>query len=286
MNLQNGLKKSFLKMNKCIVMFSNGLDSRLVMKIMQERGFEIIAVHNKFPFSKNVDEEVEKFCKEQKIKLKVFDFTKNKLLQDYLKIIRKPKFGKGTALNPCIDCRILGLKVAKKFADSKKIKIIATGEVLNQRPMSQHAKAMKIVEKKSGLNERLLRPLSDYGIKGRRRIEQMKLAKKFKITYPGSGGGCLLCEKEYCKKLEKVLDKKLSSDDIKLLSVGRHFESSEIILGRDKKENDILEKHKGWKVLPKQPGATALVKYKKDIEKSKELIKKYSKHELEEFEIK
>ena len=272
-------------MNKCIVMLSGGLDSRLVVKIMRERGFEVIAVHNKFPFSKNVYEEVKKFCKEQKVKLKIFDFTKDKLLQDYLKMLRKPIYGKGTALNPCIDCRILGLKIAKKFADSKKIKFIATGEVQGQRPMSQHGKAMKIVENKSGLKDRLLRPLADYGITGRRRIEQMKLAKKFKITYPGPGGGCLLCEKEYCKKLEKILDKKLSADDIKLLSVGRHFECSEIILGRDKKENEILDKHKGWKVVPEQPGATALVKYKKDIEKAKELIKKYSKHEIEEFVV-
>jgi len=95
----------------------------------------------------------------------------------------------------------------------------------------------------------------------------------------------LLCEKEYCNKLKKVLNKKLKFNQIKLLSIGRHFEGSEIILGRDKKENDILEKHHGWKVLPKQPGATALVKYKKDVEKAKELIRKYSKHKIEGFAI-
>ncbi len=267
-------------------MLSNGLDSRLVVKIMQEKGFEIIALHNKFPFSKDVEKEVKEFCKEQKVKLEIFDFTKGKLLQDYLKMIRKPIYGRGTALNPCIDCRILGLKIAKKFADSKKIKLIATGEVQGQRPMSQHKKAMQTVEEKSKLKDRLIRPLAEYNIHGRRRIEQMKLAKKFKIDYPSPGGGCLLCEKEYCQKLKKVIDKKLNEDDVKLLSIGRHFENSEIILGKDKKENEILEKQKGIKIIPKQPGATALIKDKKHMEKAKELIKKYSKHKVEDFGIK
>ena len=266
-------------------MFSNGLDSRLVIKIMQERGFEVTAIYNKYPFSKNVEKEVKEFCKEQKVKLKIFDFTKDKLLQDYLKIIKKPIYGRGNALNPCIDCRILGLQVAKKFADKNKIKFIVTGEVLGQRPMSQHKKAMKIVEEKSGLKNRLLRPLTEIGIHGRRRTEQMALAKKFKINYPFPAGGCLLCEKEYCKKLKNILHKKLSSKDIKLLKIGRHFENSEIILGKDKKENEILEKEKGWKVIPKQPGATALIKYKKHLKKAKELIKKYSKHDVREFDV-
>ena len=267
-------------------MFSNGLDSRLAVMLTKEKGFDVTAIHNKYPFSKNVDKEAKKFCKEQKVKLHIFDFTKGKALQDYLEMIRKPCFGRGTALNPCIDCRILGLKVAKKFADEEKIKFIATGEVLGQRPMSQHAKAMKIIEEKSGLKKRLLRPLTDLGIHGRRRIEQMKLAKKFKIDYPNSGGGCLLCEKQYCKKLEKVLDKKLDFKRIKLLSVGRHSEGCEIILGRNHKENLILGKQRGIKIIPKQPGPTALVRYKKDIPKAKELIRKYSKHGIKAFEIK
>ena len=37
---------------------------------------------------------------------------------------------------------------------------VATGEVLGERPMSQHLQALKIVEREAGLKGYLLRPLS------------------------------------------------------------------------------------------------------------------------------
>lgn len=273
---------------KCIVMLSGGLDSRLAVKLMQEKGFEVIALHYRFPFSKNVVEEVRRFCEEQSfadlksstiphpprpnggkkksnlrtsiIKLKIIDCTKGKLFRDYLDVVRKPKHHCGVCLNPCVDCRIFALKNAKEFADEEGIKFIATGEVEGQRPMSQMKKSMRIVEEESDLSGRLLRPVSEI-TSGRRRDKQMNLAKKFKISYPSSGGGCLLCEKLYCEKLKKILGKKdLNFKDIELLKIGRHFEGSKIIIGRDKRENDLLEKEKGVKVIPKQPGPSALIR--------------------------
>jgi len=271
---------------KCIVMLSGGLDSRLVVKIMQEKGFEVIAVYNKLPFSKDVEKEVKEFCKAQKVELKIFDYTKGKLLEEYLDVVKKPCYGYGVSMNPCVDCRIFGLKKAEKFADSKKIKFIATGEVLGQRPMSQLKNSMDLIKRKSCLGERLLRPLADYEIKGRQRKIQIALAKKYKINYPEPAGGCLLCEKIYCKKLKGVLGrKKLNFDEIKLLKIGRHFENSEIILGRNQDENKLLVENKGIKIIPKQPGPTALVRSKEYVEKAKELIRKYSKNNIEEFVI-
>ena len=274
---------------KCIVLFSGGLDSRLAVKIMQEQ-YEITAVYFKLPFSKNLDKEIRKFCEKEKVKLKIFDCVNEKLFQDYLKIIKKPKFGRGAGINPCIDCRIFLLKKVKEFADAKKINLIATGEVLGERPMSQTKRAMELIGKESKLNERLIRPLSDksfgYKIQGRRRDKQIALAKKFKLSYPTPAGGCLLCEKLYCEKLKKILNKKLNYKDIQLLKIGRHFKSSQIILGRDKKENDLLDKEKGIKIIPKQPGPSALIKNRKYEKKAKELIQKYSKHKIEEFDLK
>ncbi len=208
---------------KCIVLFSGGLDSRLVVKIMQKQGFDIIALYFKLPFCKDIEKEIKEFCKKEKIKLKILDCTKGKIFQDYLKIIKNPKHGRGAGLNPCIDCRIFILKKTKEFTDSKKINLIATGEVLGQRPMSQTKKSMEIIEEKSGLKGRILRPLSDFSISGRKRDKQISLAKKFKISYPSPAGGCLLCEKLYCKKLKKILNKKnLNYNEIKLLKIGRN----------------------------------------------------------------
>ncbi len=269
---------------KLIVMFSGGLDSRLAVKIMQKQGFEIIALFFKLPFSKDIGNEIKEFSKKEKIKLKIFDCTRGKLFQEYLKIIRNPKYGRGAGINPCIDCRIFILKKAKEFADKKGIELIVTGEVLGERPMSQTRKAMDLIEKESGLMGRLVRPLCELGIRGRSRKKQIALAKKFKISYPTPAGGCLLCEKLYCEKLKKILDKKnLTYKNIQFLKIGRHFEASQIILGRNKKENELLEKEKGIKIIPNQPGPTALIKNKKYEKEAKKLIQKYSKHKIKDF---
>ena len=119
------------------------------------------------------------------------------------------------------------------------------------------------------------------------RKRQIELAKKYRIDFPGPAGGCLLCEPGYCEKLKLILNNKdLTNNDIKLLSVGRHFGKSEIILGRNEIENNILEMEKGTKVIPKQPGPTALVKDKKLVKKAERLIRKYSKKKIKEFEVK
>ena len=297
---------------KALVLLSNGLDSRLACKILQEQlGKENVkALFFLLPFAKTKMQEVKKFCQIQGIKLYIINLTKKRLFEEYVKIIRKPKFSRGVALNPCIDCHIFMLKKAKELADKLGIKVIATGEVLGERPLSQNKKALMLIEKE--LNFPDLRPLSakllpetEYeksglinrekllAIEGRSRKKQIELAKKYKISYPSPGGGCLLCEKEYCKKLEKILDKKnLNYKDIKLLSIGRHFFSSQIILGRNKEENLVLEKERGIKIIPKQPGPTALIRIEKNCDKEKlikkacELIKKYTKYKIREFEIK
>ena len=272
---------------KCIVMFSGGLDSRLAVKIMQKKGYSVTALYFKLPFSKDVEEEVKKFCKKQKTKLKVFDYTKGNLLKNYLEIVRKGKYGRGAGYNPCKDCKIFIFKKAKRYADSNGIKIIATGEVLGQRPMSQTKKAMEIIDKEIGFE--LTRPLVDLGISGRRRIKQISLAKKFKISYPNPAGGCLLCEKELKKRFELLIENKMINEkNISLVSLGRHFIKLKewMVLGRNSKENEIIEKQKGIKIIPKQPGPSAWINNKKLIPKAKKLIQKYSKHKITDFEVK
>ncbi len=293
-----------------LVLLSGGLDSLLTCKLLQEQT-KVEAVYIKLPFSKDLEKQIRKFCEQNKVKLHIIDATKGQLFQSYMKTIRKPKHQRGTALNPCVDCHIWMLKKAKQLAKKIKADIIATGEVLGERPLSQNKKALMLVEQEAGLKGKLLRPLSArllpetlaeknklidrnklLDIQGRQRKRQIQLAKKYKIKYPSPAGGCLLCEKEYCKKLKQILNnKKLTYNDIKLLSIGRHFEKSRIILGKNEKENKLLEKEKGLRIIPKQPGPTALVREDKGkekeklIERAKILIRKYSKHKIKEFEL-
>jgi tRNA-specific 2-thiouridylase len=268
---------------KIAVMFSGGLDSRLVLKLMSEKS-EVIALYFKLPFSKDNEKEIKEFCKKHNIKLKIFDYSKGKLLKEYIKMIKTPLHGRGAGINPCIDCRLFMLKKAKEYADKHGIDKIATGEVIGQRPMSQHKKGLDIVEKESGLNERLIRPLMDLGIQGRKRDKQIALAEKFNIDYPNPAGGCLLCESALKKRFTFLIKRGLREEEIKLANVGRHFiiDKCWIVLGRDENENNIIEKMKnGIIVMPEKIGPSAVILDKcseKTIEKVKELIKAYSKH--------
>lgn len=280
-------------MKKCIVLYSGGLDSRLAIKIMKEQGFVIIPIFFRLPFGCS-------FNDSSISRLKVFDCTKGKLLKEYLDLLKHPKHGRGSAVNPCIDCKIFIFKKTKEYADKHKIDLIVSGEVLGERPMSQHRQAMNIIERESGLTGRLLRPLSAkffpltkaeekklvnreelYEIQGRNRKKQLELATKWDIDYPNPSGGCLLCEKTLENRIKKLLPL-ANSKNLKLIKLGRHFliDGSWIVLGRDERENDFLEKTSFFKVIPKFNGPTALIigkRNKQIINKVNSLIKAYSK---------
>lgn len=186
---------------------------------------------------------------------------------------------------------------------------IATGEVLGERPMSQHLRALKLIEKEAGLENKILRPLSAkllaeteaeknglvdrdklYAISGRRRLPQMELAKKYGLkNYPSPAGGCLLCDKEFVKKFGVMLENfgDLDKNDAELLKLGRHFwqDKNLIIVGRNHEENlkikKLAQKNDILLELKDIPGPTALIRGKKISEstaqKTQDLIKKYSK---------
>ena len=254
-----------MKKTRAIVLLSGGLDSRLCAKILQEQGIEVIALHFILPFLGCCKPDCSfKFTQLEGIKLKIIDCTKGKNFQEYIKMIKKPKHGYGSAINPCIDCHIFMLKKAKQIMDKEKADFIATGEVLNERPMSQHKQSLNLIEKESGLKGKLLRPLSAklleeteaekkklvdrsmlLAIHGRIRKPQMDLAEKYKISYPLPAGGCLLCEEEFAKKIKDLFKhkKKLTQEDINLLRLGRHFRvnNTKIIVGRNEKENNQIQ---------------------------------------------
>ena len=250
---------------KCLVMFSGGLDSRLALKIMQEKGFETTALFFRLPFGTGCCNEncAFNFSQMHGINLKIIDCTKGKLLQEYLKIIKQAKHGTGTGVNPCIDCRIFMFKKAKQVADEQKIKFIATGEVIGQRPMSQQKKQIKIIEEQAKLKNRIIRPLGDfYHIQGRRRDKQIALAKKFKIDYPAPAGGCLLCEKQLKNRLKHLLNRGINEKEMNLIGIGRHFLINKfwVVIGRNEKENKIIEAIKvGKKIIPDYPAPSAII---------------------------
>jgi len=250
-----------MKRTKALALLSGGLDSTLAVKLLLEQGITVEAINFVSPFCLckkggcGASEVAEKFG----ISLRVVNVG-----EDYLKVIRKPRHGYGKNMNPCIDCRIFMLKKAKRYAKDMGASFIFTGEVLDERPMSQHFKAMTMIEEEAGLKGKILRPLSAkvlpetemerkklvnreklMDIHGRSRKKQIKLAKEFSITdYPCPAGGCLLTYREFANKVRDLFShkKRVSMKDIMLLKVGRHlrFEENKIIVGRNETENKAL----------------------------------------------
>ena len=287
---------------KALVLFSGGLDSRLAIKLLQEQNLEVEALFVKLPFGGgccNNSNAPFNFSQISGVKFHVIDASQGKLLQKYLRIIKTPKYGRGTSYNPCKDCKIFLFKEAKQLAKKIGAEIIATGEVLGQRPMSQMKKDLEIYEEEAGLKGRILRPLSAkllpltiyeekglieranlLSIKGRERKKQMALARKYKINYPNPGGGCLLCEKVLKNRFKILLKRGLNEEEAKLINVGRHFRIGKtwIVIGRDEMENKILEfMKKGVLVKPDFPAPSARVFGKISKSKVIELIEAYSK---------
>jgi tRNA U34 2-thiouridine synthase MnmA/TrmU len=250
---------------KALGLLSGGLDSTLAVKLILDQDIDVFAINFTSPFclcGRGGCGAVE-VAKKFNIPIRIV-----KKGEDYLKIIRNPKHGYGRNMNPCIDCRIYTLKKSKKYAKEIGASFIFTGEVLDERPMSQHTKALRIIEKETGLEGKILRPLSAkllpeteaekkewvdreklLDIRGRCRKPQIELAKNLKINdYPCPSGGCLLTYKEFADKVRDLFEhkKKVSMKHIELLKIGRHFRfgNNKIIVGRNENENEKLLKMK------------------------------------------
>jgi len=257
-----------MKKVKALVLLSGGLDSILATKILKNQRIRITALSFKSYFFN--EKQAQRAAKELRVPLRIIDFSK-----EHLKMVKKPKYGYGKNMNPCIDCHILMLKKAKEIMEGKKpfgklratkFHFVATGEVLGERPMSQNKKALDLIEKESSLRGYLLRPLSAkllkptipeklglvdrnklLDISGRSRKKQLELAKKFKLKdFPAPAGGCLLTDPEFSKRLRKLFE--ISPDcrrnDIELLKLGRHFSenTTKIVIGRNEDENGKIKK--------------------------------------------
>jgi len=247
---------------KALSLFSGGLDSILATRLILDQSIEVEAINFANLFCSCKEENkcgAAETAKQLGVPLKIINVG-----NDYLRMVRKPKHGYGKNMNPCVDCKIFMMKKAKKYAKETGAAFIFTGEVLGERPMSQHFNALKIIEEESGLKGKLLRPLSAkllpetvverkglvkrdklLNIRGRSRKPQIKLAAEFNIAYyPSPAGGCLLTCKEFANRLRDLFRhrKSCSMADVTLLKVGRHFRLGEnkIIVGRNEAENKVL----------------------------------------------
>jgi len=241
---------------------SGGLDSTLAGVFLRDQGIEVEWVTFETPFFSAA-----KACKASD--MTGIPLTVKPIYPVYIEMLKNPPAGYGKYMNPCMDCHALMFKLAGEIMREKNFDFLFSGEVLGQRPMSQNKTSLRYVEKHSGFDGYILRPLSAKNlpetipekeglvdremlldITGRGRKAQIKLAEKFGVRdYPAPAGGCLLTDKHYTNRLRDLFEhqEQCTEAELHLLKYGRHYRlnpETKLIVGRTEKDNEnILQYH-------------------------------------------
>jgi len=271
-------------MIKAVGLFSGGLDSVLASELLRRQGIEVHALYFRQPWMETDPQQVRQIAASIRVPFHVID-----LGREYLNMLLSPRYGYGKAFNPCTDCHHFMVKCAGDVMRGLGAKFVFTGEVLGQRPMSQRRPCLELVERDSGLEGYLLRPLSAHllpetiperegwvdrtsllGLSGRSRSPQLALARQWGIDgfFP-TGGGCLITEIPFGARLRDFLNWPYRDPgETAVLKWGRYFRLSPetiVMLGRDQRENDLLEAHACpgdfvIRLAGQRPGPLALLK--------------------------
>ncbi len=255
---------------RALALYSGGLDSILAARIVMEQGVEVVGVTVVSPFFHyEILDDVPGYVRAAKEKF-ALDVVVRDSSQQYLEMLRKPTHGFGRNFNPCVDCKIFMMRLAKEMLAEYEASFLISGEVLGQRPMSQRRDTLNVISRDSETKDLLLRPLSAKLLKptwaekqgwvererlldfnGRGRSRQIALAKELGITdYPAPAGGCTLADPILSRRIKNfyadnfvVKAADMTVTDILLLLVGRQFllpHGSWFIVGRDMRDNDKL----------------------------------------------
>ncbi|MDR0336061.1 MAG: hypothetical protein LBI18_03125, partial [Planctomycetaceae bacterium] len=245
---------------KAIVLFSGGLDSLLATRILQEQGIDVIGLNLVTPFHDH-SESAQKAADALEIELIVYR-TGN----EYLERIAHPRFGYGKAANPCIDCRIEMCRIAKEQMEQHDADFVVSGDVVGQRPNNQMQHQLNLIQRESGLDGYLVRPLSAgivtptqpelqgwidrkklYNYTGRGRGRAVALAHRLGIKkIPPMSTGCFLCEKSYAPKVFDLFNHEPhpTNWDAEILNAGRQLRIApkvKMVVGRNENHCKRLE---------------------------------------------
>ena len=283
-----------MKGGRALALFSGGLDSILACRVIMAQGIEVRALKFVTPFfDHHLLERREQYQREIREKYQI-EVDVVDLSRGYIDLLKQPAHGFGKHFNPCIDCKILMLTRARERMALHAASFLITGEVLGQRPMSQRRDTMRVIERDSGCEGILLRPLCAkrmnptlpeeqglvdrdrlYGFTGRGRKQQIALAGEFGITdFPNPAGGCLLTDPNLATRIERFYNglfllshEQFRADDFRLLLVGRQFRlpgGHWFVLGRNQGENKRLRGLAGpgdyLLSMVERPGPTGLLR--------------------------
>lgn len=273
-------------------LYSGGLDSLLACRIMSSLSITVVALKFITPFFDDHLREDEKSYRETVREKYGIDVRVVDLGTGYIEMLRNPRHGFGKHFNPCIDCKIFMLRRARRLMQQLGASFLFTGEVLGQRPMSQRRDTLRVIERDSGCEDILLRPLCAkrlpptrperegvvarerlYGLTGRGRRQQIELAAEYGISdYPNPAGGCILTDPNLGSRIAQFYSGRLPAadiqvNDIRLMLLGRQFllpHGAWLVIGRNRDENDRIDRlaEKGdWLLkMADRPGPAALLR--------------------------
>jgi tRNA U34 2-thiouridine synthase MnmA/TrmU len=249
-----------LKKVRALGLCSGGLDSMLSALLLRKQGIDVQWVMFETPFFSS--DKAKEASKATRIPLIVENIT-----PAYIEMLKNPRCGYGKNMNPCMDCHALMFNLAGSIMKEKGLDFLFSGEVLGQRPMSQTTNSLRYVEKQSGFDGYILRPLSAkrlpvtipeqqgwvdrdllLDITGRSRKPQIKLAKEFGVSkFPAPAGGCLLTDKGFASRLKDLFDHQdaYAERELYLLRYGRHLRlnpATKIVIGRTQRDNENIKK--------------------------------------------
>jgi len=283
---------------RAVALFSGGLDSSLAVRLLQDQGVEVKAIHFYTGFcitehkrrlglkredgSPYVNPAL-KAAAQLQVPIEIVDIS-----QEYFDVILNPKYGYGKNVNPCVDCRIYMFKKAKEIMEREGYQFLITGEVLGQRPMSQTFERLMLIEKEAGLEGYVLRPLSAkllpetiperlgwvdrsklLDIRGRGRKKQIALAQKYGLEYEQPAGGCCyLTDENYAYRFKEALHNEgfITRDDLVFFALGRHLclpSGAKLIVARNEGEVRFLQGFRnryGYAYRKDGKGTFALIK--------------------------
>lgn len=280
-------------MTTALALYSGGLDSTLACRLIMEQGIRVVAVKFVTPFfGSALLADPEGYRAEIRRRYGIEVLLRD-LTEPYLRMLAAPAHGYGKNFNPCVDCKIMLMGEALRMLTELDASFLISGEVLGQRPMSQRRDTLRVIERDSGCDDLLLRPLSArhlpptrpereglvdrdrlLAFRGRNRTPQIELAARFGIVdYESPGGGCVLTDPNLAKRIrglygETALAGKIpAAEDIRLLLAGRVMRlpsGAWLVLGRSESENDRLQTlalPSDWLLnLRDHPGPTALLR--------------------------
>jgi hypothetical protein len=244
-----------------VALFSGGLDSMLAVRVVQVQGLRVHALYVRTLFQ-CCQTPAARAASELGVPLTIAPAD-----DDYIERIRRPAYGYGKAVNPCIDCRIAMFRVGKRLMDEIGAQMVVSGEILGQRPMSQKRLDLAVIARDSGLEGQLLRPLSAkllpptavelaglvdrnrlYAMHGRSRKPLLDLAGQLGIVAKsfGSSAGCALAQRSFAPRVRDLMEfsPRAGRWDFELLRVGRHARidpETKLVLGRNEAENGAIE---------------------------------------------